>query len=152
MRAMQQLEKKKQDEDRQMERLVQEEERERLRLEEEQKNNSMCHSCLVISPKEELLNLQCSHNYHPECLKWYTVAIVESNRNSVSCPKADCDRLIPNNLILDLLGSEEELKQKYEESLLFELVDENRETMAWCPGFACRAILYYSEGDTFYRC
>ena len=40
-----------------MERLVQEEERERLRLEEEQKNNSMCHSCLVISPKEELLNL-----------------------------------------------------------------------------------------------
>lgn len=97
--------------------------------------------CCSENPASEIFALRCRHQHCLSCWRMYLESNIVLNgcAQSISCPSR-CIEVIDDKKILELLSTDENLRQRYGKLLVEAFVQTNRLTR-WCPGKNCMMII-----------
>ena len=99
---------------------------------------SICYFEVQEDQRDLLIQIPvCHHIFCPECLlRYLSNAIEETEVASLNCPGIDCEELLDENLIFEILSHDEKLSSKYLEVKEMSTLRENP-NCRWCPRPGC---------------
>lgn len=103
---------------------------------------NLCQICLCDYEDSELSSVDCGHKFCNQCWQQYLETKINADSASfVVCPQTNCDVLVPDELVLQMVKVAES-KRLYARAITDSFVQSNRR-LAWCIGADC---------DLAYKC
>ena len=104
-----------------------------------------CEVCFDDVSKENVVNINCGHNFCKLCLKEYICGSIE-NRNQVIRCLSECNELVPDEIVLSLLKDDKNYSAFVR--MITDCYVQTNSSMNWCPTPRCGYVLKLKDPNS----
>lgn len=111
-----------------------------VKLQDAGVNSLVCAVCTLRYSRDRVESLACGHAFCKECWdKYFQVQIQQGVTTGIQCMAADCNVLVPENVLCDIL-SQPDIRDRYMRLTFMDHVKTHPE-LRFCPGPNCPVIV-----------